>query len=292
MVSPDPRSSSSSSALTRERLLRHADAIEPLPGTATHLVTLLSQSEWMIREVEEIVRLDLGLTARILRFANSAWTAHLPSVTTVRDALMRIGVGTALSLAIAEGVRPRLLKPLPAFDLQPGRLWQHAVASALAAEIVTKRARMPIPPEAVTAALLHDMGKVVLDEAMDNATLTALRVAWASSAQSRLEIERQVLGLDHGELGGYIARHWGLSERVAAAITHHHDPASARSVICDVVHLSNGIAKLAGFGPLVAEIDGPIEGDVLARLSFSPGDLHTFCTDLIERMRTGQERFH
>ena len=155
MVSPDPRSPS---PLTRERLLRQADALEPLPATATRLVGLLSQTEWMIRDVEEVVRLDLGLTARVLRFANSAWTAHLPSVTTIRDALMRIGVGTTLSLAIAEGVRPRLLKPLPAFDLQPGRLWQHAVACALATEIVTRRSTRPIPPEAVTASLLLGLG--------------------------------------------------------------------------------------------------------------------------------------
>jgi len=289
MVAPDPRSPS---PLTRERLLRQADALEPLPATATRLVTLLSQSEWMLRDVEEAVRLDLGLTARVLRFANSAWTAHLPSVSTVRDALMRIGVGTALSLAIAEGVRPRLLRPLPAFDLQPGRLWQHAVATALATEIVTRRARSPIPPETVTASLLHDVGKIVLDEAMDEATLGALRTAWTSGALSRIEAERHVLGMDHGELGGYVARHWGLPERVAAAITHHHTPSAARSTICDVVHLSNGIAKLAGFGPLIAEIDGPIEGDVLARLAFSPADLHTFCVELTERMRTGQERFH
>jgi HD-like signal output (HDOD) protein len=289
MVAPDPRSST---PLTRERLLRQADALEPLPATATRLVSLLSQTEWMIRDVEEVVRLDLGLTARVLRFANSACTAHLPSVSTIRDALMRIGVGTTLSLAIAEGVRPRLLRPLPAFDLQPGRLWQHAVASALATEIVSKRARSPIPPETVTASLLHDVGKVVLDEAMDDATLTALRTAWTSGALSRIEAERQVLGMDHGELGGYVARHWGLPERVAAAITHHHSPSATQSTICDVVHLSNGIAKLAGFGPLIAEIDGPIEGDVLGRLSFSPADLHTFCAELTDRMRTGQERFH
>ncbi|WP_291985751.1 HDOD domain-containing protein [Luteitalea sp.] len=289
MVAPDPRSPA---PLTRERLLRQADALEPLPATATRLVSLLSQTEWMIRDVEEAVRLDLALTARVLRFANSAWTAHLPSVNTIREALMRIGVGTALSLAIAEGVRPKLLRPLPAFDLQPGRLWQHAVACALATEIVTRRSRSPIPPETVTASLLHDVGKIVLDEAMDDATLTALRQAWTGGVLSRIDAERQVLGMDHGELGGYVARHWGLSERVAAAITHHHSPSAAQSTICDVVHLSNGIAKLAGFGPLIAEIDGPIEGDVLARLAFSPADLHTFCTELTDRMRTGQERFH
>ncbi len=289
MVAPDPRSPV---PLTRERLLRQADALEPLPATATRLVALLSQSEWMLRDVEDVVRLDLGLTARVLRFANSAWTAHLPSVNTVRDAIMRIGVGTTLSLAIAEGVRPKLLKPLPAFELQPGRLWQHAVACALAAEVVARRSRTPVPPEAVTAALLHDVGKVVLDDVIDEGMLTQLRLAWSSGALSRLEAERQVIGMDHGELGGHIVRHWGLSDRVALAITHHHAPSTAPSTIGDVVHLANGVAKLAGFGPLFAELDGPIEHAVLDRLSFAPDDLHAFCTELTERMRTGQERFH
>ncbi|MBA2353030.1 MAG: HDOD domain-containing protein [Acidobacteria bacterium] len=289
---PLPDSNAPAPAISRERLLRSADALEPLPATASRLVTLLGRSEWMIRDVEEVVRLDLGLTARVLRFANSAWTAHLPGVSTVRDALMRIGVGTALSLAIADGVRARLLKPLTAFDLQPGRLWQHSVATALAAELVTKRSRAAVPPETVTASLLHDVGKVVLDAALDETVLHALRQAWATPGLSRTEAERTVLGMSHGELGSHVATHWGLPASVAQAIAHHHTPSEINNLVCDVVHLANGVAKLSGFGPLIAEIDGPIEREVLERLKFSPADLHSLCSELTERMRTGQERFH
>lgn len=278
--------------LSRARLLAHADALAPLPATATRLVGLLGQSEWILRDVEDVVRLDLGLTARVLRLANSAWTVHLPTVGTLHDALMRIGAGTALSLAIAEGVRPRLLRSLPAFELQPGRLWQHSVATALAAELVSKKSRAIAPPETVTAALLHDVGKVVLDECLDAPLLQALRAAWTAGGLSRLEAERQVLGMDHGALGGHIALHWGLPAPVAAAITHHHDPSTQATPMCDIVHLANGVAKLSGFGPLIAEIDGPIEHDVLHRLAFSPADLHGFCLALTERMRVGHERFH
>ncbi len=274
------------------RLLERSRTLEPLPASAAALAALLNQDEWMIRDVEDVVRGDLGLTSRVLRYANSAWSAHLPTVGTVRDAILRLGVGTVLSLAVAEGVRPKLMTALPAFDLQPGRLWQHAVASALAAELVMRRVPVEVRPEAVTAALLHDVGKVLLDEALDGPRLATLREAWLRQAQPRLEAERDVIGIDHATLGSLVVEHWGLPATVARAVRHHHTPSDDPTPTGDTVHLANGLAKLAGFGPLIAELDGPIEREALARLSLDASDIHALCADLADRMQTGRERFH
>lgn len=276
----------------RDRFSQLADAFEPLPHTAARLVGLLGQTEWMLRDVEDVVRQDLAVTSRVLRMANAAWTAHLPPVSTLRDALMRTGVGTVLSMAVSDAVRPKLLKPLPLFDLQAGRLWQHAVASAAAAEVVARRSRCTVPPEAVTAALLHDVGKLVIDAALDDTMRAALREAWADVSLSRLDAERRVLGMHHGEVGGLVARHWNLPESIVWAITAHHSPGSAPTTTGDVVHLANGLAKICGFGPLVAELEGPIDPAVLERLGLGVVDLQGLCADLAERMRTGLERFN
>lgn len=273
-------------------LVERSRSLEPLPASAAALASLLSRDEWALRQVEDVVRTDLGLTSRVLRYANSAWSAHLPTVATVRDAILRLGVGTVLSLAVSDGVRPRLMKALPAFDLQPGRLWQHAVASALAAELVTRRTSVEVRPEAVTAALLHDVGKVLFDEALDVTHLARLRDAWTRQARPRLDVERDVLGIDHAALGGLIVAHWGLPPSVVHAVAQHHSPSADPTPTCDTVHLANGIAKLGGFGPLIAELDGPIERDVLDRLALDPSDIHVLCGELTERMQTGRERFH
>jgi len=273
-------------------LVARSRHFEPLPASATRLAALLTQDEWMLRQVEDVVREDLGLTSRILRFANSAWSAHLPTVGTVRDAVMRLGVGTVLSLAVSDGVRPKLMAARPAFDLQPGRLWQHAVASALAAELVMRRTSVMVRPEAVTAALLHDVGKVLFDEALDGSRLAALREAWTRQARPRLDVERDVLGIDHAALGGLVAEHWGLPATVSEAIAQHHTPSIAPTPMGDVVHLANGLAKLTGYGPLIAEVDGPVDRDALERLSLTTADLHALCMDLTERMESGRERFH
>lgn len=273
-------------------LIERSRTFEPLPGSAAKLAALLSQDEWMLRQVEDIVRDDLGLTSRVLRYANSAWSAHLPTVGTVRDAIMRLGVGTVLSLAVADGVRPRLMQARPAFDLQPGRLWQHAVASALGAELIMRQTPVQVRPEAVTAALLHDVGKVLFDEALDGPRMTVLREAWTRQARPRLEAERDVLGIDHAALGGLVATHWGLPATVADAITHHHTPGVAPTPGGDVVHLANALAKLTGYGPLIAEVDGPVDRGALERLSLETADLHALCLGLTDRMETGRERFH
>lgn len=274
------------------RLVERSRTFEPLPASAAALSQLLSQDEWQLRQVEDAVRADLGLTSRILRYANSAWAAHLPTVATVRDAVLRLGVGTVLSLAVSDGVRPRLMKAVPAFDLQPGRLWQHAVASALAAELVMRRTPVEVRPEAVTAALLHDVGKVLLDEALDSLHLAALHEAWTRQSKPRLESERDVLGIDHAALGGLVATNWGLPASVAEAITHHHEPSQAPNATVDTVHVANGLAKLAGFGPLIAELDGPLQREPLERLSLDASDIHRLCGELTERMERGRERFH
>lgn len=246
----------------------------------------------MLRQIEDVVREDLGLTSRVLRYANSAMSAHLPTVSTLRDAILRLGVGTVLSLAISDSVRPRLRAALPSFDLQPGRLWQHAVTSALAAELVMRRTTVQVRPEAVTAALLHDVGKVLLDEALDPERLAVLKDTWARGARGRLDAERDVLGIDHAALGGLVVQHWGLPESVERAVALHHAPSLAPTPVGDTVHLANGLAKLAGFGPLIAELDGPIDRDVLTQLALDPADIHPLCIELTARMQTGRERLH
>jgi putative nucleotidyltransferase with HDIG domain len=271
------------------RLIARAQQFEPLPASTGRLSALLCQDDWMVRDVEEVVRQDLGLTSRILRRANAAWTAHLPSVATLWDAIMRIGVGTVLSLAVTDNVRPRLEGPLRAFGLQPGRLWQHAVASALAAEIIMRRTAADVRPEAVTAALLHDVGKVLLDEAIDEGMLVELRTAWSRGVVPRLDAERDVLGIDHAALGALVAGQWGLPAAVVDAVAWHHAPSTCPTPTGDAVHLANGLAKLAGYGPMIAELDGPIERDALARLGLDAGDIHGLCGELNRRMQIGQD---
>ena len=92
----------------------------------------------------EIVQFDEALTASLLQSANSSWSASRSEITTVRDAVIRLGASPVLALTLGMTVRRQLLDSLPQYGLGEGELWRHSVAASLAAELLTSG--LPIDP--------------------------------------------------------------------------------------------------------------------------------------------------
>jgi HD-like signal output (HDOD) protein len=161
----------------------------------------------------------------------------------VGEAVLRMGTGQVLALAIAAGTRPALQARLPAYGLGEGALWRHSVAAAVAIECVPGLGHCELPPEAFTAALLHDIGKLVMARFLDPEILGYIRRAQDLDHLGRLEAESLLLGVNHAELGGLIAQHWKLPPRVVLGITYHHHPEEGSDVICELTCLANIVAK-------------------------------------------------
>ena len=109
-------------------------------------------------------------------------------------------------------------------------------------------ARRPCRRSRSRAALLHDIGKLVLVQFLEPDVLGYLGEAWARGDMTSVQAEIEILGFHHGELGGLIAQHWQLPARIVAAITHHHTPDEGHDVVCDVVCMANVVAKRIGVG--------------------------------------------
>src|SRR4051794_16712207 len=224
-------------------LVKAAQGLDPLPATVARLASLVVRPDWSLNEAAHLVEFDAALTGRLLRLANSAAMAGLSPVNTARDAIMHVGIGPALAFAAASGLRKQLKRALPEYGLTDGQLWRHSVASALAVEPIARRARTPVPPECFTGALLHDIGKIVLARFLSPDELKWLAEARDMGGMSSLQAEMEVLGVNHAELGGLIAGHWKLPERLSAGITFHHTPDDGHDLVCDVVYLANVAAK-------------------------------------------------
>lgn len=251
-------------------LTRSANALEALPASVTRLASIAAKDSWNVREVEEIVSLDQALSFRLLRMANSAASASLMPVVTIRDAVVRLGIGSLLSLATATSVQRRLNSALPEYGLSEGELWRHSVASALAAESAPGFCDVELPPETYAAALLHDIGKLVLARELDPDVLKVLAAARQEGHLSGLKAEFEILTVHHGELGGLIAQHWNLPDRMVVGIIHHHTPDQAGDIIADVVHMANLAAKHVGAGHWVEDDDRQVNPASLARLKMEP----------------------
>ncbi len=255
------------------------------------LSALVSTGAYSPADVEAIVRLDAPLTGRLLQYANSAASASYMRIGTIRDAVMRVGVGPVLSFVAGTTLRPEFLGAIPAYGLSEGELWRHSVAAALACEVIAQKAPVEVPPDTFTASLLHDVGKIVLARFLDPGQQRSLAVAREQGGDSSLQAEIDILGMSHAELGGLIGSHWNLPPRVVSGIAHHHAPAEGADVICDVAHLANVLAKRAGTGHVAVPSDLDADPEVLERLGLAAGRLAPLLETVSSRLAEAVERF-
>lgn len=274
-----------------ESLVRAAESLDPVPASVTQLVRLISNDDWAFRDVEAVISLDPALTGRVLQVANSAASATLMPIGTVKDAVIRVGIGPVVSFAMAWSIGPRFRRALPEYGLSEGQLWKHSVAAALAAEIAAAMTPLDVPPEAVTAALLHDVGKLVLARFLTAPLLERLATAREHGDVSSLQAETAVLGVHHGQLGGIIARHWNLPDRMAEAITHHHEPDRAADVVCDIVHVANIAARQVAGPDFALPADATPAGGTMTRLQLEPNHLDRLCSHVARRLDEVHARY-
>jgi putative nucleotidyltransferase with HDIG domain len=242
-------------------------------------------------DVVDVIRFDQGLTVKLLRAANSAANAGALRATTARDALLRLGAAQALALAVASTTRSLIQPRIPAYRLDEGALWRHSVAAAASAEAAQEFCQVDVPPEAFTAALLHDVGKVVMGRFLSSEILGFIQRARESGGLSQLEAERQILGVHHGELGGLMAQHWNLPPRIVKGIIYHHEPEAGADVVCDLTYLANRVAVRLEAALDQRKLDFSADESVCERLGLAASSLEDVCAAASRRYAQVSQRY-
>jgi putative nucleotidyltransferase with HDIG domain len=272
-------------------VIEKARGLEPLPASVAKIAALADSPDADLSQIADAVALDPALTLKVLRRANSASARGRGEVGSARDAVMRLGMGTVLTLATGTRVKGELSRPLAPYGLEEGGLWRHSVAAALAAENLRAVSKVPLPPPTFTAALLHDLGKLVLAQFISDEVLAVLERARVSSVLERARVESEVLGVNHAELGALVARNWELPESIVAGVMFHHEPDQYESTlghepasipICHAVHVADvvGHTVCQAQGALVAR---PSEA-ALRVLGLDGRDVEKICARVAEQL--------
>jgi HD-like signal output (HDOD) protein len=161
----------------------------------------------------------------------------------VQEAVMRMGSGMILGLAMGASTRPMVAAVIPGYDLKGDDFWEHAVTAALVADVSRSFAKTPWSPAGFTAALLHDIGKLVLGKFISAECRECLRDAVAVGGLEPYQAEFEVLSVHHAEVGALIAQHWKLPGNIVQGILHHHDPDEDSDILAHVTYLANVAAK-------------------------------------------------
>jgi putative nucleotidyltransferase with HDIG domain len=221
------------------QILSKVTSFPTMPGAGAKMLSLLEEPDTEVSEIEEILRYDPGLTANVLKLANSAYFGIPSKIGSLRQAVILLGLRRLIQLVVASCVSAVKDKSVPGYDLPAGDLWRHSIAVSLAAEAMVKDKKRTVSQDVFTPALLHDVGKLVLRTFVKE-ELEAIE-SIAAKGVPFVVAENMILGTDHAEIGAQILSHWNLPSDVVNAVRWHHDPDSPETSNkqMDIVYLAN-----------------------------------------------------
>jgi putative nucleotidyltransferase with HDIG domain len=229
-------------------ILAKVKSFPSMPGAAEKLLKLFDNPDTTAAQIEQILRYDQGLTANLLKLTNSAYFGLPCKVGSVKQAVVLLGWKRLVQLVMASCVNAVMGKPVPGYDLPAGELWRHSIAVSVAAEGLAKELKISASEEIFTAALLHDVGKLVLGDFVKE---DLEKIETEASRGISFEVaERIVLGTDHAEIGAQILKNWSFPPALVNAVRWHHDPDSAgkTDILVDIVHVANILYLMIGIG--------------------------------------------
>jgi len=216
-------------------LFELAEAVPPLPSTVTRLAAIISDSDSELEDVTSVLREDPLLVASLLRESNSATSAPASAIATIDAAIMRLGMARVLAVATAAGAPAQTQTELTSYEMSSGQLWEHSIRSSYVAEAIYRMNRSLCGPEVVTASLLHDVGKMLLDQALDPVYFREAR----SCHLQTTDAERELVDVDHAEIGAILLELWDIPQSIVDTVRFHHKPENCESLMAHVVFIAD-----------------------------------------------------
>lgn len=200
----------------RELILRH---LPVFPAVALELIDLVDQGVVDTPTIAHLLGRDPALSAEVLWQANSARFARQKSVSQVNEAVTLLGTDQTCRIALRAACRGLVGPALGRPELR--RSWEHCIASAIVASALAPELGQP-PGPAYTAGLLHDVGCLALVAVYPDRYLEAIGLGNQEGCPW-IEAERQIFGVDHCTVGGWLVEEWRLPDELSEVVVHHHD---------------------------------------------------------------------
>lgn len=229
-------------SLSRETILTLGNKLAPAAATFSRLRLLLAEADTDTEEIVQLIRLDPALTFHVVRMSNSVLFGIRSRIDTLEAAVSRVGFGEIHRLVALSALQQVCQTDLGAYRLKATRLWENAVATAAAAEVLAKRAGRE-PGLAYTAGLLRTLGRVILDGAARGEIYPG-EAEWPSVSVW----EEKTFGLTAGDVTTTLLEHWRFPGELVESVRGHVDPLAEpdSNVGACVLNLACGVAARFG----------------------------------------------
>ena len=234
-----------------EKIFNRIQQIPTFPKTAQKALALLQEEEVDYNELERVIKSDPGIAANFLKIANSPAIGVHQKITSLLQAFTFLGVDQIRFILLASVSKEYFNKDFTGYGTSAQDIWLHSLATGLIAEEVANILNFsPEKKETLyIAAILHDIGKIVLDLYINLEMEEFKKVLETNPDWDFLQIEWLVLGIDHGLVGANLFKMWNFPEAISFCVRAHHDfSLMLESKTAAVVGFSNILATYIGIG--------------------------------------------
>lgn len=236
-----------------DKIIKTVEHIPTLPIVSKQIMLLLGDENVSLKQVAELIERDQALTVRILKIANSAFYGTLSKVSNIDHAMVILGIQEIRSILFAFSVHGFFSRDkTDGFDRT--RFWRHSVVCSQVAKYLARYFNVANDETLFLSALIHDIGKVVLDQYFHEEFLQILDYV-SSKEESFSKAEKEVVGITHYQLAAKLLQQWKFPEKVYMQVFYHHAPWHDKNYMTGsiIVYLANIFTKLAGYSCLPTE---------------------------------------
>jgi putative nucleotidyltransferase with HDIG domain len=257
-------------------IIGRIQSLPTLPQVVQKLTSMVESPDVTAQEVGKLISSDQVLGAKVLRLVNSPFYGFPGRISSITHSIILLGFNVIKGVVLSASV----------FDLMEQSmvgLWEHSLGSAVISGTISRTLGMAEPEEIATACLLHDIGKVLVRVSLkDDYEQIADLVKKKGSSFREAEIE--VLGVDHAEIGGWLAHEWNLPDRLAIPIEFHHNPGSAPRFQdrVAVVHIADSLVRACGVGSGGDQWVSKISRDAWESIKMGTVDLNSLMKKILE----------
>lgn len=234
-----------------EEIIEKIGELPPIPKVAQEVSRLLRDPSVTFKKISETIQHDPGLTANVLKIANSAAYGFSKRINSLQQAVVILGTNALNNMVLIAGLSDSLIRNVEGYDLPANVFWESSLANAVLSQKLAahKKEMLCDPYTAFTAGLLLDSGKLVLGSFVKS---------YYSQILSRVEnegvpfdeAERRELGFSHADVGGLLLKNWKFPDDIVECVIYHHTPdlLDPSKTLVDVVHVANNLSMMRGTG--------------------------------------------
>ncbi|MBU0993826.1 MAG: HDOD domain-containing protein [Proteobacteria bacterium] len=266
-------------------LLREIDLLAPMPDVVRQIMNKAEDPQCSMSEIADIIIFDPILTANVLKIVNSAYYSLPRKIDSVQDAITVLGMNQVIDIVVLKSGAKTFSNDQRGYGLYEGDLWKCAVSCALIARGLAVKLKAKNSRMIFTAALIKDIGKVILDRLVEG-SIDKIHKLVNEKGFSFREAEKKVIGVDHAEIGAYIADKWGFSSQMVKIIRNHHlNDLMQDNLETSIVYLADNVCMMMGIGVGEDGLAYRFHEDVLIKLGVSPDDLQVIIAGFGDEMK-------